>query len=483
MAAVCLADRKNKGAAVRVAPASGVPVPVGHRAEPRVLRCEAFEGRVDRLLLRADEADLEVALLEGEDLRAEHRRVRDADKLELPLFRDRPGDDEEPGAVGRAVDLRRLYLPVDLFLFLGQVVEVHLRRRGEGFYNIFKGISIYPVKEVEDLDRDLRVRQEEGVDVPLAQVFRHRVVVREVAVVDEGLVEAGERVCPAGVPDAPLGRIALVGDPDVRLEGLQLVVLGDLLRVPDDLEDHHIPAVGEDKSPFFAQRAVIGPVEKEGVLVDELFLDLFRRQIQQAPLCGEALKDIGLHPHEVAPDGRGLHLQTRHVPVVVYRLYERLVVHPEVRPDIFLFEVGQDRLVKEGDLEEEIVLQRLLIDPHPVGGKADGGDASALAVAPVVHLDGRLYDVPAAHGYVARKTRDPAPAFLRLANGPGGRLVLHPAPGVRYERAVRFLFHVTLLIEHPVYLPRLHVVHVDERVRAPNELRDAFHPEPGEQPG
>ncbi len=171
----------------------------------------------------------------------------------LPLFRDRAGDDEEPGPVGGAVDLRRLYLPVNTLLFLGQVVEVHLRRRGEGFDNVFEGIAVNPVQQVEDLDGDLRVRKEEGVDVPLAEVLGNGVIVGKVAVVDEGLVQPGERVGAAGVPDAPLGRVALVGDPDVGLEGLELVVLGDLLRVADDLEDHHIPAVGEDEGPLFAR--------------------------------------------------------------------------------------------------------------------------------------------------------------------------------------------------------------------------------------
>ncbi len=80
-----LGDGEDEGAAVRVAAAPRVPVLVGDRAEPRVFRGKALEGRVDGLLLRADEADLEIAFLKGKDLGPQHGRIRDADQLELAL--------------------------------------------------------------------------------------------------------------------------------------------------------------------------------------------------------------------------------------------------------------------------------------------------------------------------------------------------------------------------------------------------------------
>ena len=43
-----------------------------------------------------------------------------------------------------------------------------------------------------------------------------RMIVGEVAVVDQGLVQSDERVRTARVPNAALRRVSLVGDPDVR---------------------------------------------------------------------------------------------------------------------------------------------------------------------------------------------------------------------------------------------------------------------------
>ncbi len=75
-------------------------------------------------------------------------------------------------------------MPVDLLLFRGQVVEVHLRRRRQGLDDIFERVAIDPVEKVEDLDRYLRVRKEQGVDVPLFQVLRDRIIVGEIPVVN-----------------------------------------------------------------------------------------------------------------------------------------------------------------------------------------------------------------------------------------------------------------------------------------------------------
>ena len=101
-------DVEQEGAAVGVAAAAGVPVAVGDGAEARVLGGQAVQRGVDGLLLRADEPDLHFAVGEREDLRPQHRRVGDAEELVAPFVRQAAGDDEEPGAVRRAVDVRRL---------------------------------------------------------------------------------------------------------------------------------------------------------------------------------------------------------------------------------------------------------------------------------------------------------------------------------------------------------------------------------------
>ena len=82
---------EDEGAAVGVAAAAGVPVEVGHRAEAGVFRRQARQGGVDGLLLRADQADLHLAVLQGEDLGPEHGGVGDADELEAASGPGRSG--------------------------------------------------------------------------------------------------------------------------------------------------------------------------------------------------------------------------------------------------------------------------------------------------------------------------------------------------------------------------------------------------------
>ena len=106
-------DRQHERAAVGVAAAAGVPV----RSATGVKRVSSLarlaQRGVDGLLLRADQADRDLALLKREDLRPQHRGVGDADQLELARLGQAAGDDEEPRAVGRAVHVRRLDLAVD----------------------------------------------------------------------------------------------------------------------------------------------------------------------------------------------------------------------------------------------------------------------------------------------------------------------------------------------------------------------------------
>ncbi len=225
---------------------------------------------------------------------------------------------------------------------------------------------------------------------------------------------------PPGCQTRPLVGIALVGDPDVGLEVLQLVVLGDLLRIADDLEDHHVPAVGEDKGPLFAERAVVGLVQEERILVDELFLRLVEGQVLKAALLLKADECLRLDADKVALHRGRLDLEAGDVAVVVDGLDEGLVVDAEMGPDEPLLQLGQDCLIEEGDLEEEVLIERLLVDAELVRHEADRRNAAALAVAAVVHLHGRLEDVAAAHRDAAGEAGDAASAFFRLAERPVG---------------------------------------------------------------
>src|SRR4030042_4961787 len=95
------------------------------------------------------------------------------------------------------------------------MVKIHLCCRSEGFNYVFERISVYPVKEIEDLDRDLCISEKQGINVPLLKVFGDGVIVGKVPIVHKGLIETDKGVGSSWMPHAALGRIALMGYPSV----------------------------------------------------------------------------------------------------------------------------------------------------------------------------------------------------------------------------------------------------------------------------
>ena len=71
---------------------------------------------------------------------------------------------------------------------------------------------------------------------------------------------------------------------------------------------------------------------------------------------------IRLYPHKIALYRGRLYLETRHVAVVVDSVEERLMVDAEMGPDEALLKLGQHGIVEKGDLKEEILVERLLVD-------------------------------------------------------------------------------------------------------------------------
>ena len=118
--------------------------------------------------------------------------------------------------------------------------------------------------------------------VALFQIFVYRLIVGEIAVMHQRFVERAEGMAAARMPDAAAGRIALMGQPGMGLEIIQLVIADDVLRIADDFQDHHVPAMGHDKGLFLAQRGVIMRVDLEAVLIDELILGIAPVQGGQA---------------------------------------------------------------------------------------------------------------------------------------------------------------------------------------------------------
>ena len=298
---VLVVDGEDKGAAVAAAAAACVPVLVGHGTEARILARQAAQGGVDGLLLRADETDLHVATVgQGEHLRSQHRRVGDAEQLHALLVGVVARDDEEPGTVGRGMDVGRLNLTVNPLLLWRKLVEIQLGGRGQRLDDVLQRVLVHAVPQIEELHRHLGIGEELLFDIALAQVLAHRMVVGEVAVVHQRLVQTHERVRATRVPHASFCGIALVRDPHVGAEVLQLVVLHVLLGVAHDLEDQLIAAVRQYEGTLVAQRGVEGVIQFVGIAPHELVFQLARGERLQSGGFGKRLQHRGLDPHHVA---------------------------------------------------------------------------------------------------------------------------------------------------------------------------------------
>ena len=124
----------------------------------------------------------------------------------------------------------------------------------------------------------------------MPQVLGHGMVIGKVAVVDQGLVHADKGMGAGRMPDPALGGVPLMGDPDVGLEAVQLVVLHHLLGIAHDLQDEEVAAVREYKGLLLAKGVVVALVDLKGVLIDEFVLCLAFAQAFDIVLLYELLK-------------------------------------------------------------------------------------------------------------------------------------------------------------------------------------------------
>ena len=116
------------------------------------------------------------------------------------------------------MDVVRLDLSIDLLLVRREQIKIMFAGGGHGFNDIFDGVFKGPVQQIQQQDRHLGVGQKLGKDIILLQIFRNRMVVCKIAVVDQGFVQSDKRMGSAGMPDTAFGGIALVRDPAVRFK-------------------------------------------------------------------------------------------------------------------------------------------------------------------------------------------------------------------------------------------------------------------------
>src|SRR6266699_1689860 len=99
-------------------------------------------------------------------------------------------------------------------------------------------------------------------------------IVRKITIVHKRLMQPDKRMRSAGMPDPALRRIAVVANPDMRLEIFQPVILYNIISIADQFENDQVLAVRNNERFLLAQRRVVLEIEPVAVLVDELVLDL-----------------------------------------------------------------------------------------------------------------------------------------------------------------------------------------------------------------
>ena len=124
-------------------------------------------------------------------------------------------------------------------------------------------------------------------------------IICKVAIMNKCLVHTYEWVRPCGVPYPSLRGITLMGNPDIGLEIIQLIILNNLFRVSDNLQDEKVASMRKHKGLLFAIGVIIGPVEFEGVLIDKLVFSLTECQAFKFGLFNEILKNLRFYPDKI----------------------------------------------------------------------------------------------------------------------------------------------------------------------------------------
>src|SRR5208337_5310898 len=85
-------------------------------------------------------------------------------------------------------------------------------------------------------------------------------------------MKTDEGVRSSGMPNLSLSWVAVMADPHVGWEVLQLVVLNNFISVADDLENHHVLAMRKNERFLIAKRSVKFSIKRVTVLIYEFVL-------------------------------------------------------------------------------------------------------------------------------------------------------------------------------------------------------------------
>src|SRR5713101_5363237 len=192
---------EDKSPPIRVASAPSIPIYVRKSCRDLPVLSQSAQHGIDRLPLGCDDAHSHWTILESKYLWTQHRSVSNAQQLLLSGSRIIPCDDEEPGAIRRAMNMRGLHQTVQSLLFNWKHVKVPLGRRSHRLHKIFQRIMVDPVPKIKEKNGNFRVGQEQWTNATLRQILDYCMVICKVAIVHECLMHSNERVCTSRMPN------------------------------------------------------------------------------------------------------------------------------------------------------------------------------------------------------------------------------------------------------------------------------------------
>ncbi len=310
--------------------------------------------------------------------------------------------------------MRLLDRTIERLLLGWQQVKVALSRGRQRFQQYFERIPIDPIPQVEQQDADFGIGEEQRRNVALAQVLGDAMIIRKVAIVHQRLVHADKGMRAARMPDAPLGGIPLMRNPNVSRQVLQAIKGSSLLGITHDFEHQEITPVTQHKRALVAQAGIVAQVEPEGVLVNVFVFHLARGQVTQAILFGKMRQHFRLDPAKVTHHVRRAHVETAHRAIVVQCFDGICLRDVETLRQTFTFHLSARARIEIRNLDEILRSQHVGRDAHLNRVESSRSNAAALAVASVVHLLARSDNVPAGNRNIRGKAQHTAAALRRL---------------------------------------------------------------------
>src|SRR4030042_2323362 len=220
-------------------------------------------------------------------------------------------------------------------------------------------------------------------------------IIGEITVMHQSFVHADEWMGSSRVPDPPFRRIALMSDPAVCLEILQKIILGHLFRISDDLEDHHIPPVREDERLLLSQGGIVLMVYPIRILIDEFIFNFFWVHCFNSVFDGKTIQNSWFNPDEISPHVRRVDAEPVNFSKIIHRGDPFSFMDFHTRGDTGFFKSASATLIQEGDLEQIMGVQYVLIDPKAFRGESDGCNPTTFSVSAALHLKRGFINVAA----------------------------------------------------------------------------------------